>query len=269
MTTTLHHPNGSSAQIHEYGAHITSWCTTDGMERLFLSQRAEFREGAAIRGGVPIIFPQFAGLGHLPKHGLARTANWQRVSVPNELADSALFRWQDNEATYAIWPQQFVAEYKVSLGVDSLSMQLSIRNTGKHSFIFTAALHTYLRVRHIAQISISGLQDLRYSDSAVGGMDSFDSASSLRVEGELDRIYYSTVQPIKVFERGHRTLVCRADGFADTVVWNPGAEKAATLLDLEPDGYRHMLCVEAAAIGAPIVLQPLASWSGTQYLQVE
>ena len=35
---------------------------------------------------------------------------------------------------------------------------------------------------------------------------------------------------------------------------------------MEPEGYRRMVCVEAAAIGLPIRLAPAASWSGVQIL---
>ena len=45
-------------------------------------------------------------------------------------------------------------------------------------------------------------------------------------------------------------------GFTDVVVWNPGPERAAALPDLELGGYRHMLCIEAEAIGQPITLGP-------------
>ena len=257
---------GDCVEIRADGAHITSWRTADGIERLFLSQRAEFRPGVAIRGGVPIIFPQFAGLGPLPKHGFARTAQWQRVSMSKESTDSAVFRFQDSEATRAIWPQQFVAEYAVALGKDALSMTLTIRNTGKQRWSFTAALHTYLRVHDVVQVSVGGLENLRYSDSAAGGTMVAGAARAVSIVEEVDRIYFSTTQPITVSEPGQRTLLCTANGFADTVIWNPGAEKGAALADLEADGYRRMLCVEAAAIAEPIVLQPGATWSGTQHL---
>ncbi len=263
---------GASLEIHDHGAHITSWRATDGIERLFLSQRAEFRPDAAIRGGVPIIFPQFAGLGPFPKHGFARTAQWQRVTAPNAALDSALFRLQDSEATRSVWPQSFVAEYRVALGQDSLSMTLSIHNTGTQPYSFTAALHTYLRVQDIAEVSIAGLQGLTYSDSAAGSVSVVERAINVRIAGEVDRIYFATSTsmgaPIQVCELGQRTIVCTAEGFADAVIWNPGADKGAALSDLEPQGYRHMLCVEAAAIGQPVVLPPQASWSGTQHLRL-
>ena len=80
--------NGASALIALHGAQLLSWKTghssvgdapADGRERLFLSERARFAEGAAIRGGVPVIFPQFAGRGPLPKHGFARTLPWRLI----------------------------------------------------------------------------------------------------------------------------------------------------------------------------------------------
>ena len=53
----------------------------------------------------------------------------------------------------------------------------------------------------------------------------------------------------------------------DTVVWNPGAGKAAELKDLDDGGWRRMLCIEAAAIGTPIQLAPGQSWHGSQTLE--
>ncbi|MES2106056.1 MAG: D-hexose-6-phosphate mutarotase, partial [Pseudomonadota bacterium] len=58
--------DGAQAGITAHGAHVCSWIPAAGKEQLFLSKTSEFRDGAAIRGGVPVIFPQFAGLGSLP-----------------------------------------------------------------------------------------------------------------------------------------------------------------------------------------------------------
>jgi glucose-6-phosphate 1-epimerase len=49
-------------------------------------------------------------------------------------------------------------------------------------------------------------------------------------------------------------------------VWNPGAERAAALSDLDAGGYRNFLCVEAANIGVPVRLGPGAEWRGRQRL---
>src|SRR3954467_15578938 len=89
---------GARAEIRCYGAHVTSWTTPDGDERLFMSARSAFRDGAAIRGGVPIIFPRFGtvGEGPVPRHGFARTRTWERLACD---ASSATFRLSDDDAT--------------------------------------------------------------------------------------------------------------------------------------------------------------------------
>ncbi|HEX2585085.1 MAG TPA: hypothetical protein VHL14_08130, partial [Steroidobacteraceae bacterium] len=100
-TVELRHSSGATALVHIHGAHITSWKTSDGVERLFLSKRAEFKAGAAVRGGVPIIFPQFAALGSLPKHGFARMSTWYLID--NTSLDTVTFELKDSAETRAIW----------------------------------------------------------------------------------------------------------------------------------------------------------------------
>ena len=39
------------------------------------------------------------------------------------------------------------------------------------------------------------------------------------------------------------------EGSKTTVVWNPFVEKIATFKDMPLDGYKTMLCVEAANVG--------------------
>src|SRR5258705_11634652 len=75
--------DGATADVYLHGAHVTSWRPTPGdEERLFLSARSEFRPGTAIRGGIPVIFPQFAAEGPLVRHGFARTSEWRLDDVP-------------------------------------------------------------------------------------------------------------------------------------------------------------------------------------------
>ena len=54
-------PDGATATVARHGGHVVSWRTADGLERLFVSDRATIAAGAAIRGGIPVCFPQFAG----------------------------------------------------------------------------------------------------------------------------------------------------------------------------------------------------------------
>jgi glucose-6-phosphate 1-epimerase len=49
------------------------------------------------------------------------------------------------------------------------------------------------------------------------------------------------------------------------VVWNPWVDKCADLADMPADGWRHMLCVEAAAT-RPVSLPAGEEWYGRQTL---
>lgn len=255
--------DGASAEVHLHGAHVTRWTPAGGKEALFLSDRSEFRDGAAIRGGVPVIFPQFASEGPLPKHGFARTRRWTLVE---QRADAVRLRLQASSETLALWPHPFSLELQIAVGGDSLQLGLTVLNDGPQPFAFTAALHTYLLVSDIGSVSILGLQGLRYRDSAAQ-KDGLDAQQKLlRIQGEVDRIYFDAPPELELY--GDRPLLHIAQsGFADTVIWNPGPEKGAALKDMEPDAWRRMLCVEAAAIGKPLQLAPGCSWSGSQTLR--
>jgi glucose-6-phosphate 1-epimerase len=99
----LQSADGACATVSPCGAHVLSWRPTGRDERLFLSPRAEFRSGTPIRGGVPVIFPQFAGEGALPKkHGFARTALW-RVAERSSSHELRL-RLTEADASHALWP---------------------------------------------------------------------------------------------------------------------------------------------------------------------
>lgn len=259
--------DGAHAEIYQHGAHLTSWIPAGGVERLYLSGKALFRPGAAIRGGVPVIFPQFAGEGALPKHGFARSLPWQLISVeqPGQGPASAVFGLEDADATRAIWPHAFKAELRVSIGGATLETTLSVENSGDVEISFTAALHTYLHIADIGGVRLHGLHGLHYRDTALGGSTAVESADSLRIEGEVDRIYFNAPARLELIDALGRLRI-ESTGFADAVVWNPGAERAAALGDLDAEGYRHFLCVEAAAVGVPLRLAPGARWSGMQRL---
>ena len=69
--------DGARFEAYLHGAHVTSWrAAGDDEERLFVSAAAKFEDGLAIRGGIPVCFPQFADQGPLPMHGLVRTVPW-------------------------------------------------------------------------------------------------------------------------------------------------------------------------------------------------
>ena len=72
-------PDGAQAIVTLYGAHLVSWKSSDGKERLFMSSASALDGSKAIRGGVPVIFPQFAERGAGLRHGFARTSTWRHI----------------------------------------------------------------------------------------------------------------------------------------------------------------------------------------------
>src|SRR2546425_7478854 len=63
----LRAPDGATAIVTCYGAQVVSWIPTGDDERLFLSPKSALDKLSPIRGGVPIVFPQFATYGSLPR----------------------------------------------------------------------------------------------------------------------------------------------------------------------------------------------------------
>ena len=262
--------DGAVAEIHLNGGHVTSWRPApDGVDRLFLSSKSAFQEGMAIRGGVPVIFPQFAEEGPLPRHGFARTSQWTLVALDRteQGAAVATLVFVDDARTRAIWPASFLLTLAVRVGGPQLSLALSVENTGDDSFSFAAALHSYLRVRDIAETTLVGLHGGSYRVSGRNAA-SFDFEESLRVRGEIDRVYSNAPKRLNMREKD-RSMRVEAAEFPDVVVWNPGAERAAGIADLAPGDERNFLCVEAAAVNKPISLGAGRRWWGTQTLIAE
>lgn len=258
--------DGSEAVVLLHGGHLVSWKTAGGVERLFLSDRAVYAPGQAVRGGVPVVFPQFAAQGPLVKHGFARTQPWAVKSVDTTANDAlAVLQLSGSEATRAAWPFDFTLELSLRVSAQRLDMELEAANTGGEPWSFTAALHTYLRVPDIAAVRLQGLSRLRYRDS-VANTEQVDRSESLQVDGELDRIYFDAARPLLVQNGGQARDDLRVSqtGFTDVVVWNPGAALSARLADMPDDGFRHMLCVEAALVGQPLRLEPGQDWWGRQ-----
>ena len=265
-------PTGASMDIYRHGAHLTSWKTADGKERMFLSKQADFAKGSAIRGGVPVIFPQFSGFGSGPRHGFARDRQWQLAHSESTAEQSqCTFTLAANEATLALWPHHFHAAFTATLQDDCLSMTLSIRNTDTTPFTFSAALHTYFAISHLHKVRLHGLHGLSFWDNNGSDFhrDRFiHDKAELEFADAIDRVYFNSQTPLQLSVSNDR-LSIQAQGFTEVVVWNPGAEATKQLADMADDEYQNMLCVEAAIIDKPITLQPGAQWAGSQVLRRE
>lgn len=264
-------PAGACAEIYPYGAHITSWKTAAGREWMFLSRQAQFEPGKAIRGGVPVIFPQFSGFGQGQRHGFARNVEWQLEDESATSAQESVCRFilQADDKSLAIWPHRFRAEFIPLLSESQLKMTLTIHNIDDKPFSFTAALHTYFAVTDLHQVQLRGLKGLSYWDNNGSDFqrDRFIFAQdTLEFPDAIDRVFFANSNLLQLVDGNHK-LTIENPGFHEVVVWNPGAEATKKLNDMVDDEYRRMLCVEAAIIDRPITLMPGESWSGAQVLR--
>ena len=246
-------PNGDEAWVCHHGAHVLSWRTADGRERLYLSPQTVWDGHTAIRGGVPVCFPQFNQQGPLAKHGFARNRTWQRMHIQAPAPDQAelVMQLTSDASTRALWPHDFVLTLRVSLSPAQLRLTLTVHNTGDASFQFTGALHTYLAVNDMAHTRLHGLSD-----------------APMRFNQEVDQVFPAAQTNLVVYDGDARITVSQSPSWPEHVVWNPGAARCATIGDLPAEGYRHMLCIEAAAVHHPIALAPHAQWVGWQTCRV-
>lgn len=278
-------PCGDSVLVALQGAHVLSW-VAQGRERLFLSDRNLWNGQAAIRGGVPVCFPQFNQRGELPKHGFARNVAWQlteaqdgrgmgnarheHLKPEHAIADTSAvhmhFQLVANAQTLALWPQHFVATFCVSLAPNQLQITLQVNNTDTQPLHFTGALHTYFAVQDIANTQLTGLQGQAEWNAVT---DQHSTANEvLRFDGEFDRVYQAASQALHLQDAQGTLQIEQSLSWGQSVVWNPGAAKCATLQDMPPDGYQHMLCVEAAQVYEPISVAPTQAWQGWQRLSL-
>ena len=244
-------PDGAQASITLYGAHLISWRGADGRERLFCSAKSALDGSKAIRGGVPVIFPQFAERGTGMRHGFARVSTWRMVEsgIDGHSAFAVLaLAPADLAPQHAqAWPHGFELRLRIAIYANELTMHFEVRNTGAAPFPFAAALHTYFLVDDIAAVRIDGVE-----------------TEELAITDKFDRVYEG-VAPRLALVDGGVVLTLRQEGFTDAVVWNPGAEDAAALADMADEEYRRFVCIEPALLEGP-ALQPGQRWQGEYHV---
>lgn len=254
----------NSLTLYEQGAHISSW-VCDGEEQLFLSEKAIFKTGTALRGGVPICFPQFAAFGNGQKHGFARNVNWL---LKDKDEKNMRFTLLSNADSLATWPHDFELLFDIELTDRALEMSLTVKNTGNSPFEFGAALHTYLRTNDVREIQILGLhKQLCWDNGTPFTQRYLDEDEAISVNGPIDRVYFG-VEKTLVLKEGTRSRNISKRGFPDVVVWNPWQEDAAQLKDMADDEYLNMICIEAAIVDKQIELNAGASWTGSQSIHL-
>jgi D-hexose-6-phosphate mutarotase len=250
----------ATAEVYLHGAHVTAFRPRGAESVLWMSELAVFEAGKAIRGGIPVVWPWFGphpGDEQLPQHGFARVSDWT-VDDTRVLPDGRTqlrLKLVDDGITRQLWPHPFNLDLTVVVGSE-LRVGLTSRNAGTEPVTVGGALHTYFRVGDIGRISIEGLDGGEF-------MDQLDDHKTKRTEGkvtisgETDRVYLDTTGACAIFDPSlQRTVHVGKSGSQATVLWNPWIDKSRRIVDFPDDGYRSMVCIEAANAFADVYVLP-------------
>ena len=237
------------ANIALQGAHVATFQPRGEEPVIWLSPLAKFAPGKSIRGGVPICWPWFGPHqtdSKLPGHGFARTVPWELLDTKALEDGSTFLRFGliENDTTRAQWPHPSTAQLEVTVG-KALRVELVTANTGSAPFELGEALHTYLQISDVGNMTIRGLEGCEYVDK-VGATTRRTQQDGIVIESEVDRVYVNTAADCVIEDKGlKRAIRIHKEGSRSTVVWNPWTEKAEKMGDFGPKLHRDMVCVES------------------------
>jgi len=282
----ISHESGSSATVHPFGACVISFKTSTSKEVIFVSRLAKHDGSKAIRGGIPLCFPQFGQPDKsMPQHGFMRCNLWQ-IGRDYEEEGSACCdfilslasvvkarggKWEDGTDL------DFVATYTVKLSSSSMKTCLKVRNTGVKSFDFQMLLHSYYRVDGRNALdetvcNVMGLSGYSVIDK-VTGAEYVQGEEPIIVDREVDRIYHNPTKPclqatvntgIKI-SLSATASVDQVQVPVGCVIWNPYVSKSKTMSDFADDEYHDMICVEPGILNN---VPPLAQGKEALFEQV-
>jgi glucose-6-phosphate 1-epimerase len=237
--------------IHESkGAQVLHAALESGHELLYLSPLVDLYPDNPIRGGIPLMFPQFGDSGPLRKHGFVRDLQWKLVAETQDADSKNLSYVLDVKATdFPEWPFGASLQLNARLSVQTLSIGLSVRNTGEHAFPFTGGFHPYFAISSRKDILLNGLEGLAFKDSFPG-----ENACELNADGLVERQYIGDAE-IQFFN-GSNWLKITASGFDSWMVWNPGSAGAMKISDLPDEDWDRFICIEPIVLTEPISLNP-------------
>jgi len=234
------------AKIALHGAHVVEFSPAGQAPVIYTSRSAVYREGKAIRGGIPVCWPWFGGHptdASKPAHGFARNRFWRLMTIESTDDNTALvFELPVVDGDNELYPYDVEVNLRVTVA-ESLKVELSTRNIGEKVAPVGGALHSYFSVSSIHDVKISGLDQVEFIDTVVNKTGKQDG--DIMFSGELDRVYLNSHETAVVHD-GSREVVIEKDGSQSTVVWNPWIQKSSGMGDLGNDDYLQFLCIEAA-----------------------
>ena len=244
------------AEVYLQGAHVTAWAPAGQSPVVWTGAHGAFAPGVPIRGGVPVCFPWFGPhpSGDGPLHGLVRVRPWTFDGWTRD-GDDVVLTFTLAASGPDACGGRFALRYTVTVGA-RLTLALEVSSTGTGPLRFEEALHTYLAVRDVREATVLGLDDRDRLDRLSGHRTRTPAGAPLRVVAETDHLYGGPGTVTVLDWEGRRSVRVASHGSGNTVVWNPWADRAATLPDLGDDEWPHLLCVETCNVADAAVLLP-------------
>ncbi|MDU8001974.1 MAG: D-hexose-6-phosphate mutarotase [Klebsiella sp.] len=234
------------ASVALQGAHLLSWKPAGEEEVLWLSGNTPFKNGVALRGGVPICWPWFGPSAQqgLPSHGFARNLPWALKGHEEDDNGVVLtFALKSSDATRQYWPHEFTLLARFKLGK---TCEIELEAHGE--FETTSALHTYFNVGDIAAVKVSGLGD-RYIDKVKNAEEGVLSNGTETFPDRTDRVYLNAETCSVIHDDAlNRNIDVTHHHNSNVVAWNPGPALSVSMGDMPDDGYKTFVCVETCCV---------------------
>ncbi len=263
----------ASVKVAQNGAQIFGFDRVGEPPIIWISQKAVYKKGEPLRGGMPVCWPWFGAHPHdasKPRHGFARVMPWEleEFSELEKGVTLSSFKLTHSEESLKIWPYKFELTLFVEVS-KSLRVRLVTKNVDDNPFEITQALRSYFFVGDIEQVEITGLEGKEYIDFVNGEKEGVQEGP-LVINSETDRIYRHDGSCRLVDRRLGRAIVIDKNGSNSTVVWNPWEDKAKKMADFPDDGFRNMVCIEVANTQEDkVVLEPGQEYQLEKRIAVE
>ena len=128
----------------------------------------------------------------------------------------------------------------------TLEVSLITENITEHEISFTEGLHTYFQVSDVESVQVLGWDKCEFVD-LLDGNQWRRQKGPIPFESEVGRIIVSCDKATIIEDRKlGRNIHVVGSGSASIAVWNPGLTTASKMPDHGSEGWKTMVCVEAA-----------------------
>lgn len=250
---------GQTLVIAEQGAQVLEYRHDGEPPLIWLSPEAAYQRGQSVRGGVPVCWPWFGGLGFNPDavasrytladppaHGLVRGLPWTLVEQVQS-SQQCVLRFRPDPDHLPDEAPGVTPTLIVCLD-QHLTLTLVNHNHSESEVALSQALHSYFAVSDSRRITLQGLDGHPYVD-ALDQWHSHLQQGPLTLQGETDRLYLKLGNQLHIDDPGwQRRITLSVSGSQSAVVWNPWVEKSQRLSQFPDDAWQQMICIETARV---------------------